>query len=195
MTKRFFDIFFSTIGLIILSPLFLVVAVLIKFDSRGPVFFRQARVGINFREFNIYKFRTMVNNASNKGPQITVGGDSRITRVGKVLRRYKIDELPQLLNVLTGDMSLVGPRPEVKKYVELFRSDYENILRVRPGITDPASIMYSNEESMLSFSENWEDDYIRKILPQKIKLSSRYVCSNKNLLSEINIILKTIIKI
>ena len=195
MAKRLFDIFFSSIGLIILSPLFLIVAVLIKLDSKGPVFFRQERVGRYFKEFRIYKFRTMSNDVSKKGPQITVGGDTRVTKVGKVLRKYKIDELPQLINVLKGDMSFVGPRPEVRKYVEMFKSDYAKLLKVRPGITDPASIQFSAEENVLASSNNWERDYIIKVLPEKIRLSSQYIDSQNNIITDLSLILKTIIRI
>ncbi len=192
--KRLFDIFFSTSGLIILLPLFVAVAMLVMFDSKGAVFFKQERVGRNFRSFNIIKFRTMVVAAENKGPQITVGGDKRVTKIGKILRRYKIDELPQLLNILMGDMSFVGPRPEVRKYVELYKADYEKLLQMRPGITDPSSLKYSKEEDVLSLSKNWEDDYINKVLPEKIKLSLRYV-DNRNILTDLSLIFKTIIKV
>lgn len=192
--KRFLDIFLSCIGLIILLPFFAVIAMLIRYDSRGPVFFRQERVGKNFREFKIYKFRSMTVDAPGRGPQITVGGDKRVTRIGKFLRKYKIDELPQLINVLKGEMSFVGPRPEVRKYVELFKQDYQKLLKVRPGITDPASIKYSEEESVLSLSNNWEEDYIKRVLPEKIQLSSQYI-NHHNILIDLNLIFKTIFKI
>src|SRR5208337_520786 len=193
--KRLFDIFFSLTGLIALSPLFLAVSLLIKFDNPGPVFFRQERVGKNFRPFLIYKFRTMTADARERGPLITVSGDARITRTGKILRKYKIDELPQLINVFKGEMSLVGPRPEVKKYVEMFRSDYGKLLAVPPGITDPASINYSAEEDVLSQArENWEDEYIKKVLPEKIRLSLQYA-GNHNLLVDAGVILETILKV
>ena len=136
--KRLFDVVAAAIGLVILSPLMALVALLIKVDSPGPVFFRQHRVGKDFRPFQIYKFRTMVQKAPLRGGLITAGVDPRVTRVGNFLRQTKIDELPQLINVLKGDMSLVGPRPEVPQYVEMFRKDYEQILSVRPGITDLA---------------------------------------------------------
>ncbi len=192
--KRFFDIFLSCIGLIILLPFFAMIAMLIKFDSRGPVFFRQERIGKNFKEFKIYKFRSMEVDALKKGPQITVGGDKRVTRMGKFLRKYKLDELPQLINVLKGEMSFVGPRPEVRKYVELFKQDYQKLLKIRPGITDPASIKYSEEESVLSLSNNWEEDYINRILPEKIQLSSQYI-NHHNILIDLDLIFKTIFKI
>jgi lipopolysaccharide/colanic/teichoic acid biosynthesis glycosyltransferase len=193
LIKRSLDIFCSSIGLLFLSPLFLAVAALVKIDSEGPVFFRQVRMGMNFRPFRIFKFRTMGMNSEGSAPLITVGGDERVTHIGSFLRKYKIDELPQLINVLLGDMSLVGPRPEVKKYVSLFRSDYEKLLTVRPGITDPASFHYSNEESILSLSSDWEEDYITRILPEKVRLSSEYV-DNRCLMTDIKLIIKTVSK-
>jgi len=192
--KRLFDLFFSIIGLVVLFPLFLLVALAIKLDSRGPVFFRQERIGRNFKPFRIYKFRTMTVGSYEKGPAITVAGDSRVTRMGRFLRKTKIDELPQLINVLKGEMSFVGPRPEVGKYVELFKSDYQKLLSVRPGITDPASISYKDEESVLSRSADWEKEYINKILPEKIKSASKYV-DNHNLWIDLGLIFKTIFKI
>lgn len=191
--KRLFDIFFSSIGLLILSPLFVVAALLIKLDSKGPVFFRQERIGKYFKPFRIYKFRTMTVDTVEKGPLITVRGDNRVTKIGKFLRKYKIDELPQLLNVLKGEMSFVGPRPEIKEYVQLFKSDYKKLLKIRPGITDPASIKYSNEEGILSLSKNWEEDYTKSILPEKIKLSLHYV-DNHNFIIDLKLILKTILE-
>ncbi len=158
------------------------------------MFFHQERIGRNLSPFKIYKFRTMVVDAKNKGPQITVGGDKRVTGIGKILRKYKIDELPQLINILKGEMSFVGPRPEVRKYVELYKSDYEKLLTISPGITDPASIKYSGEESVLSLSKNWEEDYIKKILPEKIKISLQYV-DKHNILIDTRLIFKTIFKI
>lgn len=193
MLKRSFDIISSLAGLILLIPFFIVVSILIKVDSKGPVFFAQERIGKDFRPFRILKFRTMVH-GDNNGPLITTREDKRITRIGKYLRRYKIDELPQLFNVLKGDMSLVGPRPEVKKYVDLFESDYRKILTVRPGITDPASIRYSNEEELLSQSPDHEEAYIKSILPEKINLSLEYV-NNHTMMRDIMIILETIFKI
>ena len=147
--KRLFDIVAAGIGLLAISPLMLLAAFLIKVDSPGPIFFKQERVGRGFRPFLIYKFRTMVQDASRRRSSITVGADPRITRIGRFLRKTKFDELPQLINVLKGEMSLVGPRPEVPRYVEMFRKDYEEILRVRPGITDPASLKYQDEAEIL----------------------------------------------
>ena len=192
--KRLFDIFFSFIGILLLLPLFAVVAILVKLDSVGPVFFKQERIGRNFKPFRICKFRTMVSDAEYKGPQITVGGDKRVTGIGKFLRKYKIDELPQLINVLKGEMSFVGPRPEVRKYVDHFKSDYKDLLTIRPGITDPASMKYSKEESILSLSKNWEEDYVKRVLPGKIKLSLQYV-DNHNILTDLRLIFKTIFRI
>ncbi|GBD98076.1 UDP-N-acetylgalactosamine-undecaprenyl-phosphate N-acetylgalactosaminephosphotransferase [bacterium BMS3Abin07] len=192
--KRLFDILFSTAGLLVLSPLMVVVAVLIRMDSPGPAFFRQERVGRYFRPFTIYKFRTMMADSKKNGSLITVGGDRHITRAGKFLRKYKIDELPQLFNILKGDMSFVGPRPEVKNYVELFRPDYKKLLRMRPGITDPASIKYSSEERVLAMSDRWEEDYIEKVLPEKIRLSLSYVEKN-NVIIDLKLIFKTLLKV
>ena len=194
MTKRAFDILVSVAGLIVLLPLLLLVATAIKLDSSGPVFFRQWRVGRKFRRFGIYKFRTMIDDAVDRGLPITVGRDSRITRVGKILRKTKIDELPQLLNVLKGDMSLVGPRPEVPRYVELFRPDYEHILKVRPGLTDLASLKYSDEASILGQSANPERDYVARLLPDKIRLAKEYI-QRSSLLFDVKLIVETIIKL
>ena len=178
-------------GLLLLFPLFVLVTILVKLDSKGPVFFMHERVGKNFKLFKICKFRTMKVNRENIGPQVTVGGDKRITKLGKYLRKYKIDELPQLINVLKMEMSFVGPRPEVKKYVDLYKTEYEELLKIRPGITDPASIKYSKEEAVLALSENWEEDYVKRILPAKIKLSASYV-DNCNIFTDIKLILKTV---
>jgi len=194
MSKRLFDLFFSGVGLLFLLPLLIIVATLVKLNSRGPVFFIQERIGRNFHPFGIFKFRSMAIDASTNGPLITVEGDKRVTRIGKYLRKYKIDELPQLINVFIGDMSLVGPRPEVKKYVDLFRKDYERLLTVRPGITDPASITFSREESVLLASADWEKDYVEKILPEKIRLALTYL-ENPSILTDVKLILQTFLKI
>lgn len=192
--KRLLDIVISSAGLLVLLPLFAVVSLLIKAESRGPVFFRQERVGKDFAPFRIFKFRTMTLNGEGAGAPITVGGDKRITRTGRALRALKIDELPQLLNVLKGEMSLVGPRPEIRRYVQLFETDYRKLLVIRPGITDPASLEYSSEESLLAMSDNWEKDYIGKILPEKIRLSMQYV-GNHSVVTDLKLIAKTIMKI
>jgi lipopolysaccharide/colanic/teichoic acid biosynthesis glycosyltransferase len=173
--KRVFDIVMALAGLILLSPLLLVTAILIKLDSPGRIFFRQERMGKGFQPFFIYKFRTMVQDASHMGRPITFGGDPRITRVGQFLRQTKIDELPQLINVLRGDMTFVGPRPEVREFVELFREDYEEILTVRPGITDLASLKYRDEAAVLGCCNNPQEEYLRHVLPDKINLNKEYI--------------------
>ncbi len=189
--KRVFDLLSSIGGLIILSPLFIFISIWIKLSSKGTVFFIQKRVGKNFKEFNLYKFRSMVADAPKKGLQITSGDDPRITSVGKFIRRTKIDELPQLINVIKGDMSLVGPRPEVKKYVDVKRDEYKKVLSVQPGITDLAAIEFRDEEKILKGVENKEKVYIDKILPKKIELYYEYI-NNINFVSDIKIILKTL---
>jgi len=192
VSKRVFDTVFASLGLLCPAPLLLLVALLIKQDSPGPVFFRQERIGREFRPFRIFKFRTMVRDAPRKGGPITFGADPRITTVGRVLRKTKIDELPQLINVLRGQMTFVGPRPEVRRYVGLFREDYEDILRVLPGITDLASLKYRHEAEMLGRCENPEETYARQILPEKIKLAKEYV-RQASLRSDIALILKTLL--
>lgn len=173
--KRLFDIVASGLGLLCLSPLLLVVAIWIKLDSPGPVFFRQVRVGRYNKDFRIFKFRSM-RVGSDKGSQITVGGhDSRITRSGFFIRKTKIDELPQLINVFIGDMSLVGPRPEVRHYVDMWTPEQLHVLDVRPGITDPASIRYRNENELLEKAEDPEKYYVEVIMQDKIKLYLEYV--------------------
>ncbi len=192
--KRLFDFVAAGAGLLVLSPVMLVAALLIKSDTPGPVFFRQERIGKNFRPFRIFKFRTMVQNAAAIGSSITFGEDPRITRVGRVLRRIKFDELPQLINVLKGEMSLVGPRPEVRSYVELYRKDYEEILEVRPGITDIASLKYRNESSLLAVAEDPEKEYMSRVLPDKIALAKEYVeCSS--FFFDVMLIVKTIARL
>jgi lipopolysaccharide/colanic/teichoic acid biosynthesis glycosyltransferase len=191
--KRSFDLFISSLGLLTLSPFFLVIAAVIKLDSSGPVFFRQERIGYGFDKFHIYKFRTMVVDAPKKGKLLTAFNDDRITKVGRILRKAKIDEMPQLINVFRGEMTLVGPRPEVEKYVRLFTNDYRQVLRIRPGITDLASLKYRNESEMLRLADNAEDEYIARILPDKIALAKEYVrrCS---FFFDISLILKTVAK-
>ena len=164
---------------------------MIRLDSRGPVFFRQERIGRGFLPFRIYKFRTMVPDASQRGSEITVGADPRITCIGRFLRKTKFDELPQLINVLKGEMSLVGPRPEVPKYVELFREDYEEILKIHPGITDLASLRYRNEAEVLSRAENAEEEYIKRVLPEKIELGKQYI-RDASLLFDLRLIVRTL---
>lgn len=173
--KRALDITASLAGLLLLSPLLAAVAVLVKLDSAGPVFFRQERIGRGFRPFLIYKLRTMAKGAPTLGRAITVGEDPRVTRVGRLLRRTKLDELAQLINVLKGDMSLVGPRPELRRYVEAFRDDYKEILTIRPGLTDLASLKFIDESSMLAGASDPERTYHDDVLPEKISLAKQYV--------------------
>lgn len=192
ITKRLFDLAVALIGLLLLLPVFLGVALTIRFDSPGPVFFRQERVGRNGRTFHIHKFRTMAVGADTKGLQITVGEDSRITRVGYWLRRYKLDELPQLIDVLVGTMSLVGPRPEVPKYMACYPTEVRKvILSVRPGITDQASIEFRQEADLLANSADPEKEYIEKILPIKLAYHERYV-RERSFLGDVSIIVRTI---
>ena len=183
----------SLFGLILLSPFMIIIAILIKLDSKGPIFFKQVRVTKNGREFKIFKYRTM-RVGSDKFSQITVGKDSRITKVGDFLRKYKLDEIPQLINVLIGDMSLVGPRPEVPKYVALYTEEQKEILKVRAGITDYASIEFSNENDILANEADPEKAYIEKIMPRKIELNKKYL-SEISVITDIKIILLTIKKI
>jgi lipopolysaccharide/colanic/teichoic acid biosynthesis glycosyltransferase len=175
MTKRLLDIAASAAGVLILSPLLIVLAIAVRCTSKGPIFFRHRRVGRDFRPFGVLKFRTMVEDAPRLGGPITIGDDPRITPIGKWLRKTKLDELPQLLNVLRGDMSLVGPRPEVERYVEMFREDYQIILQVRPGVTDLASIQYRDESTLLGSAADPEAEYVERVLPEKIRLAKEYV--------------------
>lgn len=173
--KRLFDIVASGLGLLTLAPVLLVVAIWIKLDSKGPVFYRQVRVGYKNRDFRIFKFRSMRMGA-DKGSLVTIGGrDPRITRSGYFIRKYKLDELPQLINVFVGDMSLVGPRPEVRHYVDYWTPEQMHVLDVRPGITDPASIKFRNENELMGQAEDPEDYYINVIMQEKIKLYLEYV--------------------
>lgn len=192
MAKRLFDFMASTFGLLILSPVFLVLAVWIKLDSSGPVFFRQERVGLNGKLFRIYKFRTMVSDAERYGLQITVGSDARVTRVGHRLRKYKLDELPQLLNVWLGHMSLVGPRPEVPRYVACYPVDVRDlVLSVRPGITERASIEFKDENEILGRAIDAHTAYVQEVLPIKLRYYQDYV-ANRSFWSDISIILNTL---
>lgn len=173
--KRAFDLALSIPLLIALSPLLLLISLLIKLGSEGPAFFTQERMGRGGKGFTLYKFRTMVKDAHSEGPSVTSRGDTRITPLGRTLRRYKLDELPQLLNVVMGDMSIVGPRPEVKRYVDAFPDEYSSILKVRPGITDYAALRYRNEEEILAGYEDVEQAYTKVILPEKITLYKKYI--------------------
>ncbi|MBQ2990752.1 MAG: sugar transferase [Clostridia bacterium] len=173
--KRAMDIVVSGCALFVLWPVLLLIAAAIRIDDPGPVFYRQVRIGLNGKPFRILKFRTMIVDADKKGLQITVGRDNRITRMGAMLRKTKLDELPQLINVLTGEMSFVGPRPEVPRYVEMYTPYQRQVLLVRPGITDYASIAYRNENDMLAGAENPEELYIGTIMPDKIELNMKYL--------------------
>ncbi len=188
--KRAFDIIASGLGLIVLSPLFLVLAVWIKLDSKGPVFYRQVRVGYKNKDFRIFKFRSMRVGA-DKGSLVTIRGhDPRVTRSGYFIRKFKFDELPQLINVFLGDMSLVGPRPEVRHYVDYWTPEQMHVLDVRPGITDPASIKFRNENELMEQAEDPEKYYIEVIMQEKIKLYLEYV-EKHSFLYDIGLIFKT----
>ena len=194
MIKRGIDILFSLIGLICLFPFFIFISFFIFITSKGGVFFVQLRVGKNNKDFKLYKFRTMFLNSDSKG-LLTVGNnDKRITKLGYYLRKNKLDELPQLINVLNGTMSLVGPRPEVRKYVNLYNSEQKSILDVKPGITDFASLMYYNENEILANSVNPEQTYINEIMPIKLELNKQYI-NEMSLLTDLKIIFKTFIKL
>jgi len=192
--KRYFDLSVSIVSLVILLPVFLLVAVAIKLDDGGPVFFFQERVGRNFSTFKVVKFRTMTTDPQVAGPLVTSENDKRITKVGKILRKLKIDELPQIFNVLRGEMSIVGPRPEVPKYVKLFEKDYRKLLTVRPGMTGYASVVFRNEEQILSRYTEPETGYVTEILPKKIKLELIYV-SRVSFILDIKIFLWTFLKV
>lgn len=192
--KRILDIFFSILALIILFPIFIILAVWISLDSKGGIFYLQERIGKDFKPFKLYKFRTMYSGSDKKG-LLTIGGkDHRITRSGYFIRKYKLDELAQLINVLKGDMSLVGPRPEVKKYVDLYNEEQKKVLSIKPGITDFASIEYYNENEILEKSSNPEKTYIEEIMPHKLSLNLKYI-EEQSLITDFKIILKTIKRI
>ncbi|MBN1069004.1 sugar transferase [Clostridium botulinum] len=193
IVKRIFDFACSTLGIIILSPIFILISIMIKTGSDGPVFFKQIRVGEDGKDFEILKFRTMVVDAEKLGKQITVGNDNRITKIGSFLRKYKLDELPQLINVFKGDMSLVGPRPEVPRYVKIYNDEQRKVLEVKPGITDLASIRYKDENALLGKAENPEEFYINTIMPDKLALNLEYI-NKSNVFFDIYIIVKTILK-
>lgn len=194
MLKRLFDILVSLIFLVFLSPVFLVISLLIIFDSRGGVFYKQIRVGQFGKDFKLLKFRTMKPDSDKKG-LLTIGArDNRITKIGYLLRKYKLDELPQLLNVIGGSMSLVGPRPEVKKYVDLYTEEQAKVLDVKPGITDYASIEYINENEILDKSSNPEETYIEEVMPAKLELNQIYI-KNPGLNQDFKIIYLTVKRI
>ena len=189
--KRVFDIIATVIGSILLLPIIIPIALWIKLSSKGPLFYVQKRVGKDFKEFDLYKFRSMIVDADKVGPSVTSGDDPRITKVGAIIRRTKIDELPQLLNVLKGDMSLVGPRPEVMKFVEQKKEAYKKVLSVKPGITDNAAIEFRDEETIMEQYEDKEKAYIDIVLPQKIKLYYEYI-DNISFVNDLKLILKTL---
>lgn len=194
MLKRSFDVVVSAVGLTLLSPALILAALLVRLTSPGPALFKQVRVGRNFVPFQILKFRTMVQNASDQGPAITVGDDARITRVGSFLRSTKLDEFPQLINVLKGEMSVVGPRPEVPHYVEMFRDEYAAVLTVRPGITDLASLRFRHESQLLAEADDPEAEYCQRVLPEKLRLAKDYI-EHSSLCFDLKLILKTIIAV
>jgi lipopolysaccharide/colanic/teichoic acid biosynthesis glycosyltransferase len=190
--KRLFDVAASLLGLLLLAPFLLLAALLVRLDSPGPALFRQERVGRNGRPFRILKFRTMCVDAESKGMSITVGADRRITRAGAFLRRYKLDELPQLLNVLRGEMSLVGPRPEVPRYVAMYPAEVrERVLSLPPGITDPASIVFRDEGEILAAASDPEAAYVREVMPAKLSHYLRYV-EGRTFTGDLRIILDTL---
>ena len=194
MTQRFFDILLSILSILLLLPIFIIISILIKIDSNGPIFFKQFRVGINATLFQIIKFRTMKINKKNNSNLTISTRDPRITKIGYVLRKFKIDELPQLFNVFIGNMSFVGPRPEVPEYVKYYNEQEKNILNIKPGITDWASIKYIDENSILSKSDNPEKIYISKIMKEKLSLN-KYYLNNYNLKTYFKIIFITIFSI
>jgi lipopolysaccharide/colanic/teichoic acid biosynthesis glycosyltransferase len=192
MAKRAFDVIASALGLLLLSPLLLCIAVAIKLDSRGPVMFRQERVGRHGNTFRIHKFRTMTHDPQARGPLITVGGDARITRVGHWLRAAKLDELPQLIDVLAGDMSIVGPRPEVPKYVAMYPPALrDKVLSVRPGITDPVSLRFVDESALLASAVDPEREYVEVVMPQKLAAAVAYA-EHATLASDLRVIGQTL---
>lgn len=191
VAKRIFDIVLSFIGLLVISPLLVVLALFVATESKGGIFYKQIRVGRDNKDFKLFKFRTMYVGSDKKG-LLTVGNkDSRITKSGYVLRKYKLDELPQLINVLVGDMSFVGPRPEVRKYVDLYTETQMKVLSVRPGITDAASIKYADENAILAQFENPEKAYIEKIMPDKLALNLVYVHTKTSVFKDISLIFST----
>jgi lipopolysaccharide/colanic/teichoic acid biosynthesis glycosyltransferase len=191
MFKRIIDLLAAGGGLLVLCPLLAVLALAVKGTSPGPVFFRQERVGRGGRGFRILKFRTMVADAERRGLHITAGGDPRVTPVGRLLRHYKMDELPQLWNVLVGDMSLVGPRPEVAKYVALYSSEQRRVLEVRPGITDPASLAYRHEEALLARAADPERFYVETVMPAKLRINLDYI-NHRTFVRDLIVLLRTV---
>ena len=187
---RFLDLLFASIGMVLLSPILLILAILIKLDSPGPVFYRARRIGQNGQPFYLFKFRSMIVDADRLGPGITTAADTRVTGTGRFLRRYKLDELPQLLNVLRGEMSLVGPRPEDPRYVALYTAEQSKILMVKPGITGIAALTYRHEEDFLQ-GPDWENTYLQQVMPDKLALELAY-SHQRTLWSDLGIIYKTV---
>jgi lipopolysaccharide/colanic/teichoic acid biosynthesis glycosyltransferase len=194
LIKRIFDFVTALVGFVFLLPFIIIIGIFVKLDSRGPVFYLQERVGQFEKPFKIWKFRTMVADADKNGTLITLAKDSRITKVGRVLRKYKLDELPQLINVIIGNMSLVGPRPEVKKYVNLYNAEQKKILDFKPGITDLASIKYSEENDLLANAIDIDEIYVKQIMPDKLKMNMDYFY-NPSIKKDLVCILKTLVKI
>ena len=194
MIKRVFDLVFSFFGLLILAPILIIIAVLIKLDSKGPILFIQNRVGKNNVDFKIYKFRTMRIASESKGLLTLGNNDSRVTKVGYFLRRYKIDEFPQLINVLKGDMSFVGPRPELRHYVNFYSEGDMRIFQVRPGITGLASLKYRNEVELLKAAKNPEEFFIKTIIPDKLRFNKLYI-EKRNFFFDMKLILMTVVKV
>lgn len=194
MIKRLFDIICSGLGLLILSPFLIAFALIIKFTSPGPVFYRGERTGLHGKMFKIFKFRSMIVDAEKTGVSSTSKEDPRVTKIGSIMRKTKIDEFPQLINVFKGDMSFVGPRPEVKKFTDLYTEEEKVLLNIRPGITDYASIWNSNEAEILAGSSDPDKDYLEKIRPEKIRLQIKYV-KEKSFLTDIKIIWRTLLKL
>ncbi len=193
ISKRIFDIVTSIIVIILLFPLFLVIAIWILLDSKGGIFYRQIRVGKNQEEFYLLKFRSMRPNADKSG-QLTIGNDHRITKVGKFIRKFKIDEFPQLINILKGEMSIVGPRPEVPKYVALYNQIQTSVLDVLPGLTDYASIEFIDEQKILGKADDPEKEYIERVMPEKLKFNLKYL-EERSFLVDLKVVIKTVIKI
>ena len=192
--KRLFDVLASLLGIVLLLPLGIILALAVKFGSAGPIFYLQSRVGKNGKDFKLYKFRTMFTGSDRKG-LITIGeNDNRITRTGGFLRKYKLDELPQLLNVLEGTMSLVGPRPEVRKYVDLYQGEQLKVLQVKPGITDYASLSFIDENKILGEADNPDEVYVKEIMPAKLKLNLKYI-EDQGIVTDLKIIFQTLLKI
>ncbi len=189
--KNIFDFVFGVIGFIILLPFLMIIGILIRIMSPGSVMFEQERIGKDGKPFKILKFRTMVENAEELGPQITIGKDMRVTKIGEFLRKYKIDEFPQIINIINGEMSFVGPRPEVKKYVDLYTPEQRKVLSIKPGVTDLASIKFKNENEILAQSQNPERTYTEVIMPEKLRINLDYV-ENASLLYDVKLIFNTI---